>query len=51
MPALKMAYIYWPIPVLCFLSALSCTLHAIWDFISFGKGEKLQLLAGGETEK
>ncbi|MDR2435506.1 MAG: TRAP transporter small permease subunit [Treponema sp.] len=51
MPALKMAYIYWPIPVLCFLSALSCTLHAIWDFMSFGKGEKLQLLAGGETEK
>jgi TRAP-type C4-dicarboxylate transport system permease small subunit len=44
MPALRMAYIYWPIPVLCFLSALSCTLHAVRDFISFNKGEKLHML-------
>ena len=38
MPALRMAYIYWPVPVLCFLSAISCLLHAIWDFINSGKG-------------
>jgi TRAP-type C4-dicarboxylate transport system permease small subunit len=50
MPALRMAYIYWPIPVLCFLSAISCALHAVWDFISFDKGEKLRLLAMGEDK-
>ena len=38
MPALRMAYIYWPIPIMCFLSALSCLLHAVWEFINSGKG-------------
>jgi TRAP-type C4-dicarboxylate transport system permease small subunit len=51
MPALKMSYIYWPAPVLCFFSALSCALHAVWDFVNFGKGEHLNLLTGGEGEK
>ncbi|MDR0584447.1 MAG: TRAP transporter small permease subunit [Treponema sp.] len=51
MPALRMAYIYWPVPVLCFLSAFSCMLHAAWDFVNFGKGEKLKLLTEGESKK
>ena len=50
MPALKMAYIYWPVPILCFLSALSCALHGVWDCIHFGTGEKITLLTG-EGEK
>jgi TRAP-type C4-dicarboxylate transport system permease small subunit len=51
MPALKMSYVYWPVPILCFLAALSCALHAVWDFVNFGKGEQLNLLTGGEGEK
>ena len=50
MQYLKMAWIYWPIPIMCFLSAISCALHAIWDFMNFGKGEELRLLTG-EGEK
>jgi len=37
MPSIKMAWVYWPIPFLCFFSAASCLLHAIWDFVNFGK--------------
>ena len=33
----KMAWVYWPIPILCFLSAISCLLHTIWDFTNSGK--------------
>jgi TRAP-type C4-dicarboxylate transport system permease small subunit len=50
MPALKMAYIYWPVPVLCYFSALSSALHGAWDFANFGKGERISLLTG-EGEK
>jgi TRAP-type C4-dicarboxylate transport system permease small subunit len=50
MPALKMAYIYWPIPILCFICALSCALHTIWDCINFGKGETITLLTSGGEE-
>jgi TRAP-type C4-dicarboxylate transport system permease small subunit len=46
MPALKMAWIYWPIPILCFFSAITCAMHGIWDFTHFGSGEKLSLLTG-----
>lgn len=39
-PALQMAFVYWPIPFLCLLSAISCAMHAIQDFINFGKEDK-----------
>jgi len=39
MPSLRMSYVFWPLPILCFMSALSCLLHAIWDFIKSGKEE------------
>ncbi|MDR0876822.1 MAG: TRAP transporter small permease subunit [Treponema sp.] len=35
MTFLRMSFVYWPIPFLCFLSALSCTLKTVYDFISF----------------
>ncbi|MCL2763633.1 MAG: TRAP transporter small permease, partial [Treponema sp.] len=41
MPFLKMAVIYWPIPILCFLSAISSLLHTIWDFTNFGKEKNI----------
>ena len=50
MQYLKMAWIYWPIPIMCFLSAISCALHAIWDFMNFGKGKEIRLLTA-EDEK
>jgi len=46
MPGVKFAVIYWPIPILCFFSAISCTLHGIWDFVNSGKGEKTKMLKG-----
>ena len=48
MPSLRMAYVYWPLPILCFLSAISCSLHAIWDFVNFGKENKA-LTSEGKT--
>lgn len=47
MPAVKFAVIYWPIPVLLFFSAVSCSLHAISDFANSGKEEKTKLFTGG----
>ena len=47
--SLKMAYVYWPLPFLCFLSAISCLLHAIWDFVNFGR-EKNNQAPAGESE-
>jgi TRAP-type C4-dicarboxylate transport system permease small subunit len=44
MPSLRMAYVFWPLPILCFFSAISCLLHAIWDFARSIKEEKNQLL-------
>ena len=46
MPGLKFAVIYWPIPILCFFSAISCVLHGIWDFVNSGNGEKTKMLKG-----
>ncbi|GHV31219.1 hypothetical protein AGMMS4952_19510 [Spirochaetia bacterium] len=46
MTFLKMSYVYWPIPFLCFLSALSCTLKTIYDFINFNEKSEN---AGEET--
>jgi TRAP-type C4-dicarboxylate transport system permease small subunit len=46
MPAVKFAVIYWPIPILCFFSAISCSLHAIWDFVNFTKGESIKIFSG-----
>jgi TRAP-type C4-dicarboxylate transport system permease small subunit len=46
MPAIKFAVIYWPIPILCFFSAISCALHAIWDFANFSRGESIKIFSG-----
>jgi len=50
MTMLKMAWVYWPLPILCFLSAISCLLHTIWDFTNSGKEKNNQALASGGTK-
>jgi len=50
MTMMKMAWVYWPLPILCFLSAISCLLHTIWDFMnSSGKKNNQALTSEGTT--
>jgi len=39
MPPLRMAYVYWLIPIMCVLSAAATLLRGIHDFRTFGREE------------